>query len=122
MTSSVPQPLTQVEVEDEIVRLSELLEVETHELAAASQEHAAAEADYRAAFARAFVAAEGAMPMRQELARLACAHLYRERRITEAKQLGLQEAGRNLRAQLDALRSINTNLRGTIGNASGIGR
>lgn len=116
------QPITQVEVEDEIIRLSDLLETSTHELAEASYEHAVAEANYRAEYAKVFVDADGAMPYRQETARLACAPAYLTRRVSEARQMGLQEAGRNLRARLDALRSINTNLRGTIGNATGVGR
>ena len=58
---------------------------------------------------------------REALAFDACASEFEAAKVTEAVYRGLQEKGRNVRAQLDALRSINANTRASITWAHGEG-
>ena len=104
-------PLTQVEVEQEIQRLSALTEKVTHELSQRAQAAAKARTGYKVAYAKAFLVAEGTGPVRDATATIATAELLEAREHAEALEKAAQEAGRNYRAQLDSLRSINANLR-----------
>lgn len=106
-----PEPITQVRVEREITRLSRRLEEFTDEIAERATASAQADVAYRREHAKAFLTAEGPMDVRKATADLAVTVLYGERRAAEALLLSAQEACRNLRAQLDALRSINANVR-----------
>jgi hypothetical protein len=104
-------------VEREIVRLSKLLEDATDALGEAAQQHANAEADYRFAYARAFLGAKAGGDdrltdrIREHQSNLTTTDEFRARRIAEAKQLHLQEKCRQLRAQLDAVRTLSANIR-----------
>ncbi len=108
------EPITQAAVEAEIMRLSALAEQVTHKLAARAREAAAADVAWKVAHAQAYLAADGPAHLREPLAVVACADLYRERRNADAVLLAAQEAGRNVRAQLDGVRSVNSNLRALV--------
>ncbi len=114
-------PLTQVDIEAQIVRQSALLEKVTHELRRLGEESARARTEYDVANAKALLEAEGAIPARQAQATIDTADLLLGKRIAEALERAAQEAGRNRRATLDALRSLNSNLRGAIAHAEGVG-
>ncbi len=88
--------ISQVRIEDEIVRLSGLREGTWHDLAAASQAAAEADTVYRRDYAKAFLDAETA---------------YGKRRATEAIRDSLQERARSIRAQLAALQTLAANQR-----------
>jgi len=103
--------LNQAQVEAEIMRLSGLAERATTALAKRARASAEADAKFKVEFAKEFLKAEGSVDARNATANVICAHLYLQRKITEAELMAAQEAGRNYRAQLDALRSINANLR-----------
>lgn len=104
-------PIAQADVEAEIMRLSSLAEKVTHELAKRARAAAEADVAYKVAHAKALLAAEGAQYVRDAEATVRSERELTEKRATEALLLAAQEAGRNYRAQLDALRSINANLR-----------
>lgn len=104
-------PLAQTQIESEIVRLSDRLESLVDEVRGAAQEHAQADADYRVAYAAAFLAATGPIGAREQIALAQCEDELRRRRVAEARLLGAQEAGRNTRAQLDSLRTLAANQR-----------
>jgi hypothetical protein len=106
--------LAQADVENEIMRLSGLAEKVTLEMAKRAQASAEADADYKVAHAKAFLAADGSVAVREAIAAVETETLYRDRKIAEAKLLSAQEAGRNYRAQLDSLRSVNSNLRALV--------
>lgn len=113
MTNAILAP---VEVEREIWRISGLCEKVTTEIAQRARAAAEADVAYKLANAKAFLRAQGKTVGEREAEALqATENEYRDRRITEAILLGAQEAGRNYRAQLDAMRSINTNLRHQVG-------
>jgi hypothetical protein len=107
--------IAQVEVEEELIRLSGLLERQVTELAKRARAAAEAEADHKVAYAKALLGIEAAtVGEREAKATLATEDTYRAHKAAAAVLLAAQEAGRSYRAQLDALRSINTNLRGAI--------
>ena len=108
------------EVEREIMRLAGLAERVTSEMAKRARHAAETDADYKAAAAKAFLKADGPVAEREAVAQVECETLYRDRRIAEALLQSAVEAGRNYRAQLDALRSINANLRFEMANATGV--
>lgn len=107
-------PLAQVEVEAEIMRLSEKAEQVTQEIGKRARAAAEADAAYDAAYYRAFLLAEGAMELRKAIAKDKTADLYLQKVAAEAVLDSAKEAGRNTRAQLDALRSINANHRALV--------
>lgn len=112
----------QVDVEAEILRLSNLAERVTTALAKRAKRSAEADAAYRSAHARAVLAADGGtVSEREASAALATEEEYLDRKLAEAELDAAKEAGRNYRAQLDALRSINASIRHAITYASGIG-
>lgn len=104
-------PIAQVDIEAEILRLSALAEKVTQELARRARAAAEADATYKVAHAKALLLADGPQYVRDAEATVKTETELIEKRSTEALLLAAQEAGRNYRAQLDALRSINANHR-----------
>lgn len=107
-------PISQVHIESEIVRLSDLAEQVTQKLAQRARSAAEADVAYKVAHAKALLQAEGAQYVRDAEATVQCERELGEKKSTEALLLAAQEAGRNYRAQLDALRSINANHRALV--------
>lgn len=107
-------PTPQVDIEAEIVRLSARAEDVTQKLAVRARDAAEADVAYKVAHAKALLLAEGPQYVRDAEATKVCEKEYREKRATEALLLSAQEAGRNVRAQLEALRSINANHRALV--------
>lgn len=108
------EPVSQHHIEQEILRLSRAAEGATQQLSKRAQEAAEADVAYKIAHAKALLLADGPQYVRDAEATVNTADEYQERKIAEAKLLAAQEAGRNYRAQLDALRSINANHRALV--------
>lgn len=105
-------PLSQAEVEAEIIRLSDLCERATQEVRRRGEAAATARTNFKVEFAKARLKAKGAtVSEREDEAVIYTEQLLREHDHTTALFESAKEAGRNYRAQLDALRSINANLR-----------
>ena len=107
-------PMPQVHIEAEIVRLSARAEEITQKLAKRAREAADADVAYKIAHAKALLLAEGPQYIRDAEATTHTEVEYASKRSTEALLMSAQEAGRNVRAQLDALRSINANHRALV--------
>lgn len=107
-------PTPQVDIESEIVRLSARAEEITQKLAKRAREAAEADVAYKVAHAKALLLAEGPQYVRDAEATAKTEVEYQQKRGTEALLMSAQEAGRNVRAQLDALRSINANHRALV--------
>ena len=114
MRTTGAAPLSQVQIEEEIVRLSELLEGVTEELAGRAINAATADATFKSQFASRFLIAEGPIGQREQQAMSECEDEYRERKISEALQLASQEQARNLRSQLSALQTLASNQRALV--------
>ena len=112
-------PMAQAQVEAEIHRLSRRLDRVTEDVAAASTRAAQGEVDYKLGYASAMLAAQGVkgtVPVKEATALLEVDEEFAEWKLADAELRALQETGRNLRAQLDALRSINANVRSVVTN------
>lgn len=110
-TATVPDPIAQVDIEAELIRLSQRAEEITQKLAIRAREAAEADVAYKVAHAKAMLTTDGTQYVREAQATVDTEDLYRQKRATEASLMAAQEAGRNVRAQLDSLRSINVNHR-----------
>lgn len=114
MTLDRTQPLSQMDVEAEILRLSDMAEKVTQTLAKRARAAAEADVAFKLCHAKALLLADGPQYVRDAEATVKCGTEYHEKRATEALLLAAQEAGRNYRTQLDSLRSINVNLRALV--------
>jgi hypothetical protein len=104
--------MSQAQVEADIIRLSNLAEKVTHELRGRGLASAEADALYRREYAQAYLHARGdTVGDRKASAELATHQEYLDKRRAEAILDAAKEAGRNYRSQLEALRSVNANLR-----------
>ena len=114
-TATVPDaPIAQVDLEAELWRLSQRAEAITQKLAIRAREAAEADVTYKVAHAKALLQADGPAYIRDATATVATEDAYALKRTTEASLMAAQEAGRNCRAQLDSLRSINVNHRALV--------
>lgn len=107
-----PDPLTQVRIESEIVRLSDLLERTTDELAGAMEKAAEHEVIWKAAEAGALLKSDQkSAELRKAESLVKCRAEFGEHKAADAIRDALSEKCRTIRAQLDALRSLNANVR-----------
>lgn len=108
--------LTQGQVEAELERLKDAAGDVALDVAARAEEAARAEVAYKLGFAKALLRAEGTVAIRESQALLAVGQEYLARKIADAKLLAAQETARTIRAQLDALRSVNATVRHAVGS------
>ena len=106
--------ITQVEVERELLRLCGLTEKALGEVRRRGEALARARVAFKLARARAYLMAEGTVPEREAHADEQTGEQMLDYEMAEALSRSAQEAGRTYRAQLDVLRSINSNLRAQV--------
>lgn len=117
-------PLSMHQVEAEILRLSRLLTRVTEDVAHKAEIAAETDTAYDLAYARAMVEMSGRRDSVTELkaeALVACAEEYEQARLAQAVYEGAREQGRNLRTQLEALRTIAANIRQAVAYTEGRG-
>lgn len=115
-------PLSQVSVEREILRVAGLLDHQVGEIAKRARAAASAEVDHKLAHAKALLRQEGGtVAEREARALIECAETYALHKGADAVLLAAQEAGRSLRAQIDALRTLAANQRAAITTSEGNG-
>lgn len=114
-------PMAQAEAESEILRLSRVLTKVTEDVADASTESARAEHAYKVAYARAIYQATGTVVEKEASATIATEAELLRHKLADAVLKANQESGRNVRAQLDALRSVNSNIRASVAYPTGRG-
>ncbi len=108
--------LSQAEVESEIMRHCRALEQNTHDLATLAMDSAHADSDYKKAHAQAFLQTSGTVGERDAQTAYEVKDEYQAKKIADALLHAAEEKGRNIRASLDALRSVNSNLRALVTN------
>ncbi|MBP6526135.1 MAG: hypothetical protein KA249_12080 [Dermatophilaceae bacterium] len=116
------RPLSADEISAEISRISQRLDFQVGEIAQRARRAAVADVEYRLAHAKAALAVEGAtVGEREARALLEVADEFAAHRHADAVLLAAQEAGRSLRAQIDALRTLSAAQRAALVNAEGVG-
>lgn len=110
--------LTQGDVEEQILAVSDAIEAEVYRYAGLADAAAEAEADYKLRYARALVryadsSLKMSIPERNARAELDAAQELRTYRLMDARRQASKESLLSLRARLDALRSLSANIRAT---------
>jgi hypothetical protein len=109
-------PLTPTQTEAELRRLARKLEERTDALAEVLQAAAEADVEYQVNYARAILVSNEKTVSRQEAdATVRCEDLLWKRKTTEAVANAAKASVNSLRDQIDAVRSINSNVRHAAG-------
>jgi len=108
------QPISQVEVEEEILRLSGMLEEETESFEILAQDAAVKEAMYKSSWAKEYLAAKGSIKEREAWADYKLEQEIYNWKISEALVKAKREKLHSLRTSIDALRTIAANVRAQV--------
>lgn len=108
-------PISQVEVEEEIIRLLNLLEEETEVFERLSEDAAKKEAIYKAEWAKAYLSNTGSIKEREAWADYQMADNAMNFKIAEGLVKAKREKLSSLRTSIDALRTLNANVRAMVG-------
>jgi len=109
-------PISQADVEQRMVDVDDALAEATNDYAVLCDDAAEAEADYKEHLARALLAVAqtgtgGTVSERQARADLICAEEFRAFKVADARRQSCREALLSYRSRLDALRTLNANIR-----------
>lgn len=105
------QPISQVEIESEIMRMMDLLESETEAFEHLCEDAAKKEALFKSNWAKEYLAAKGSIKEREAWADYKLGDEIFDYKISEALVKSKREKLTSLRTSIDALRSLNTNVR-----------
>lgn len=104
-------PISQVDVEEEIIRLLNLLETETEAFELLAEDSAKKEARYKAEWAKAYLSASGSIKEREAWADYQMESQSLDHKIAEGLLKSKREKLTSLRTSIDALRTLNANVR-----------
>lgn len=105
------QPISQVEIENEIMRLMGMLEEETEAFETLATDSAKKEALLKANWAKEYLSAKGSIKEREAWADYKMSDEAYAYKISEALVKAKREKLLSVRASLDALRTLNANVR-----------
>ncbi len=105
------QPISQIEIETEIMRMMEMLEEETEAFERLAEDGAKKEALYKSNWAKEYLSAKGSIKEREAWADYKLADQVFDFKIAEALVKSKREKLTSIRTSMDALRSLNTNVR-----------
>lgn len=108
---SDPVEMNPHSVEQEILRLSRRLDDANQRILTHAKAAGEADAGHKVAYAKALLQADGAVAVREAHATVATEKQLFQKRAAEAILMAARDSATNIRAQLDALRSVNTNMR-----------
>lgn len=104
-------PISQVEIEQELLRLIDALEVETGKFEVLAVDAAKKEAGYKSNWAKEYLAAKGSIKEREAWADYKLDQVAFDFKIAEALVKTKREALLSLRTSIDAMRTLNANVR-----------
>lgn len=105
------QPISQVDIEEEILRILVMLEDETEMFERLAEDAAKKEAAYKAEWAKAYLNAQGSIKERESWADYQLADHAMQYKIAEGLLKAKRERLSSLRTSLDALRTLAANVR-----------
>jgi len=105
------QPIAQIDVEKEMMRLVWELESKTEEFEKLAVDSAQKESALKAEWAKMYLTTAGTIRDREAQADNACKHLFADHKVAEALVKSCRESLLFLRTSIDALRSLNANVR-----------
>lgn len=105
------KPINQIDIEDEMIRLIDMLEDQTDVFAKLAEDEAEAEAEYKSNWAKLYLKGTGSIKERESWATYQLETELRTWRIAEALVKAKREKLTSLRTSIDALRTLNANVR-----------
>jgi hypothetical protein len=107
-------PISQVEIEQELLRLVDRLEQETEAFEVLAVDSAEKESKYKAAWAREYISRTGTVKDRESWADYKLENEEHDCKIAEALVKSKRELLLSLRTSIDALRTLNANVRSQV--------
>jgi hypothetical protein len=107
-------PISQVEIENELLRLMSMLEEETEAFESLAEDAAKKDALYKANWAKEYLAAKGSIKEREAWADYKLSEESYDFKISEALVRSKREKLTSLRTSIDALRTLNANVRSQV--------
>ena len=104
-------PISQVGVEQEILRLTDMLENETENFETLAQDAAVKEANLKSSWAKEYLSAKGSIKEREAWADYKLQDPLMQHKISEALVKSKREKLHSLRTSIDALRTLAANVR-----------
>jgi hypothetical protein len=108
------EPISQVEIESELLRLLTMLEEETEAFEVLAEDAAKKEAQLKSNWAKEYLSAKGSIKEREAWADYKLADMVYEHKIAEALVKAKREKLSSLRTSLDSLRTLNANVRAQV--------
>ena len=107
-------PITQGQIEEELMRLLSILEQETEEFEVLAQRAAETEASHKGLWAKKYLSSTGSIRTREAEADFALSDSMYAYKIAEALMKAKREKLLSLRTSVDALRTLNANVRAQV--------
>jgi hypothetical protein len=104
-------PINQVDIENELLRLIEMLESETEAFEVLAIENAKKESIYKSNWAKEYLSAKGSIKEREAWADYKLDEASFDYKIAEALVKSKREKLLSLRTSIDAMRTLNANVR-----------
>jgi hypothetical protein len=108
------QPISQVDIENELLRLIDMLEEETEVFEGLAQDAAKREAQHKSNWAKEYLSAKGSIKEREAWADYKMADIAYDYKIAEALVKAKREKLSSVRTSIDALRTLNANVRAQV--------
>jgi len=105
------KPISQVEIEQELLRMMDMLEQETEAFEKLAEDSAKKEALFKANWAKEYLSAKGSIKEREAWADYKMADFNYDYKISEALVKSKREKLLSLRTSMDSLRTLNANVR-----------
>lgn len=110
------QPISQVDVENELLRLIGMLEDETEAFEVLAIDNAKKEALHKSNWAKEYLSAKGSIKEREAWSDYKMDEMMFDHKIAEALLKAKREKLLSLRTSIDALRTLNANIRAQVGS------
>ncbi len=110
------QPISQVDVENELLRLIGMLEEETEAFEVLAIDNAKKEALHKSNWAKEYLSAKGSIKEREAWSDYKMDEMMFDHKIAEALLKAKREKLLSLRTSIDALRTLNANVRAQVGS------
>jgi hypothetical protein len=107
-------PISQVEIESELLRLLDSLESETEAFEVLAEEAAKKDALYKSNWAKEYLSAKGSIKEREAWADYKMDEFSYDYKIAESLVKAKREKLLSLRTSIDALRTLNANVRAQV--------
>ena len=108
-------PISQVDIENHLLRLIDELEEETDAFEALAEDHAKKEAQYKSSWAKEYLSAKGSIKESESWADYKLADEQYFYKMAEALLKSKREKLQSLRTAVDAMRTLNANVRVQVG-------